>query len=325
MFSTKNFVIEIDDIPSYWVFQYYLDLPEKLTGQDVKIKSIFNPTERTPSFVIYVDTRIKQYKFKDFSTGISGSKTDLVSKMFNLNYTQSVNKIIQDYNEYVKNGEVELITLKPSAKWSIDHVQTREWNNMDAQYWLSFRIGSSMLDAYNVKPIDYFTMIKDEEGKINKAKFRKPMAYGYFNKDGDVIKMYQPHDDKHKFYNITNYLQGYDQLEYKQPYLVICSSLKDAMCLKGFGYNLEVLAPSSENTLIKPYIINNLKSKYKKIITLFDNDEAGNNAIERYANTYNIQGCALSICKDISDAVQTHGFETVHKELKPLLRETLNK
>jgi hypothetical protein len=325
MFSTKNFVIEIDNIPSYWVFQYYLDLPEKLTGQDVKIKSIFNPTERTPSFVIYVDTRIKQYKFKDFSTGISGSKTDLVSKMFNLNYTQSVNKIIQDYNEYVKNGEVELITLKPSAKWSIDHVQTREWNNMDAQYWLSFRIGSSMLDAYNVKPIDYFTMIKDEEGKINKAKFRKPMAYGYFNKDGDVIKMYQPHDDKHKFYNITNYLQGYDQLQYNQPYLVICSSLKDAMCLKGFGYNLEVLAPSSENTLIKPYIINNLKSKYKKIITLFDNDEAGNNAIERYANTYNIQGCALSICKDISDAVQTHGFETVHKELKPLLRETLNK
>jgi len=325
MFSTKNFVIKIDDIPSYWVFQYYLDLPEKLTGQDVKIKSIFNPTERTPSFVIYVDTRIKQYKFKDFSTGVSGSKVDLIQKMYNLNYTQAINKIIEDYNEYVKNGEVELITLKPSAKWSIDHVQTREWNNSDAQYWLSFRIGSSMLNEYNVKPIDYFTMIKDEDGQINKAKFRKPMAYGYFNKDGDVIKMYQPHDDKHKFYNITSYLQGYDQLQYNQPYLVICSSLKDAMCLKGFGYNIEVLAPSSENTLIKPYIINNLKSKYKKIITLFDNDEAGNKAIERYANTYNIQGCALSICKDISDAVQTHGFETVHKELKPLLRETLNK
>jgi hypothetical protein len=325
MFSTKNFVIEIDDIPSYWVFQYYLDLPEKLTGQDVKIKSIFNPTERTPSFAIYVDTRIKQYKFKDFSTGISGSKVDLVSKMYNLNYTQSVNKIIEDYNEYVKNGEVELITLKPSAKWSIDHIQTREWNSIDAQYWLSFRIGSSMLNEYNVKPIDYFTMVKDEDGVINKAKFRKPMAYAYFNKDGDVIKMYQPQDDKHKFYNITSYLQGYDQLQYNQPYLVICSSLKDAMCLRGFGYNVEVLAPSSENTLIKPYIIQNLKSKYKKIITLFDNDEAGNKAIERYAEAYNIQGCALSICKDISDAVQTHGFEVVHKELKPLLKETLNK
>jgi hypothetical protein len=325
MFSTKNFVIEIKDVPSYWVFQYYLDLPEKLTGQDVKIKSIFNPSERTPSFVIYVDTKSNQYKFKDFSTGVAGSKSDLVQKIFNLNFTQAVNKIVQDYNDYVKNGEFELITLKPSAKWKMDHVQARGWTNVDAQFWLSFRIGSDMLNTYNVKPVEYFTMIREQEGKIEKAKFRKPMTYAYFNKDGDVIKLYQPKDDKHKFYNITDYIQGYDQLLYNQPYLVICSSLKDAMCLKGFGYNIEVIAPNSENTLIKPYIIENLKKKYKKIITLFDNDEAGNNAIEKYANAYNIQGCALSICKDISDAVQTHGFDAVHKELKPLLKETLNK
>ena len=325
MLSTKKFVIDIEDVPSYWVFQYYLNLPEKLTGQEIKIKSIFNPMERTPSFSLYVDKRVQQYRFKDFSTGAVGSKIDLVQKMYNLNFTQAVNKIIEDYNDYVKSGEVELITLEPNAKWSIDHVQTREWNSIDAQYWLSFNIGSSMLAEYNVKAVDYFTMVKEQDGKIEKAKFRKPMTYCYFTKDEDPYKLYQPTDPNHKFYNVASHLQGYDQLKYNQPYLVICSSLKDAMCLKSFGYNLEVIAPNSENSMIKPYIIDNLKKKYKKIITLFDNDDAGKNAIERYANTYNIHGLHLSICKDISDAVREHGVETVHKHLKPLLKEALNK
>ena len=41
MFSTKNFVLEGSDVPSTWIFQYYLNLSEPLTGQDVKIKSIY--------------------------------------------------------------------------------------------------------------------------------------------------------------------------------------------------------------------------------------------------------------------------------------------
>ena len=91
--------------------------------------------------------------------------------------------------------------------------------------------------------------------------------YGYFDKDGNIYKIYQPLSKKHKFHKVKSYLQGYDQLKFSQPYLVICSSLKDAMCLKSFGYKLEVVAPDSENTIIKPYIVENLKKKYKKVIT----------------------------------------------------------
>ena len=40
MISTKNIVIDINNVPSYWIFEYFLNLPEKLTGQDIKIKSI---------------------------------------------------------------------------------------------------------------------------------------------------------------------------------------------------------------------------------------------------------------------------------------------
>ena len=70
-------------------------------------------------------------------------------------------------------------------------------------------------------------------------------------------------------------------------------------------------------------MIENLKKKYKKVITLFDNDEAGYKAIDRYLELYDIKGTALPLCKDISDAVKEHGTKIVHEKLKPLLSETL--
>ena len=42
MISTKNLISQLEDIPIEWVFEYYLKLSEKLTGQSIKMKSIFN-------------------------------------------------------------------------------------------------------------------------------------------------------------------------------------------------------------------------------------------------------------------------------------------
>jgi len=325
MFNTKNLVINESEIPSYWVFQYYLNLPEPLTGQDIKLTSIFNPNEKTPSFCIYVDTRISQYKFKDFSTGKSGNKVDLVKILFNLEYSAASIRIVDDYNMYIKTNGYKEINFKPAAKWKVDFVKIREWNEIDSAYWLSFRIGMTILTEFNVKPIEYYNLIKSESDQIKALKIEGRSLYGYFDKNGEVYKIYQPTSSKHKFHKVKSYLQGYDQLQFNQPYLVICSSLKDALCLKGMGYNIEVIAPDSENTVIKAYVIEHLKKKYKKVITLFDNDEAGRQAVEKYKNAYKINGFTPTICKDISDAMKKHGFNKVHAHLKPLLKQTLSK
>ena len=326
MFSTKNFVIEGSDVPSTWVFQYYLNLPERLTGQDIKIKSIFNPNERTPSFCIYVDKSIMQYKFKDFSTGRSGNKVDLVKFILNLSFSEAMRRIVTDYNNFVKSSDyIEDKNFTPQARWEIDFINLRGWNTEDSKYWLQYRIGKSLLDKYNVKPIDYYNLIKQESNEVKKLKIGSKFCYGYFDKNGDVYKIYQPHSKKHKFFKAKQYLQGIDQLEYNQPYLVICSSLKDAMCLKSMGYNIEVIAPDSENTMIKPHIIQHLKKKYNKVICLFDNDDAGKHAINKYTEVYNIHGIHPSQCKDVSDAMQTIGFNNLHSMLKPLLKEALKK
>tara|TARA_R100000951_G_scaffold115015_2_gene121754 strand:- start:22 stop:999 length:978 start_codon:yes stop_codon:yes gene_type:complete len=325
MFSTKNFVIEGSDVPSTWVFQYYLDLPERLTGQDLKIKSIFNPNERTPSFCIYVDKTVMQYKFKDFSTGKSGNKVDLVKLILGINFSEAMRTIVSDYNKFIKTSDYKEEKFIPQTRWEIDFINLRDWTVDDSKYWLSYRIGKSLLDTYNVKPIDYYNLVKQESNEVKKLKIGSKFCYGYFDKNGEVYKVYQPHSKKHKFFKAKQYLQGFDQLKFNQPYLVICSSLKDAMCLRSMGYNIEVIAPDSENTMIKPHIIEHLKKKYKKVITLFDNDEAGKNAVDKYANTYKIHGFVPTICKDISDAMVEIGFDKLHAMLRPLLKETLNK
>ena len=96
---------------------------------------------------------------------------------------------------------------------------------------------------------------KDDPDGVKTIRMEYPKLYGYFDKDGKVYKIYQPSQKKYKFIKINAHLQGFDQLEYNQPYLVICSSLKDAMCLSQFNYNLEVIAPDSENTVIKPCLL----------------------------------------------------------------------
>ena len=324
MINTKNLVVRESDIPSYWVFQYYLNINETLTGQDLKITSPWNPAEKTPSMCIYVNTQKQCYMFKDFSTGIGGNKINLIEKLFNIRYSDAVEKMILEYNVFIKSNTID-VSFKAEAKWEIELIKNKDWAQLDARYWLQYRIGKTMLEEYNVVPIDYYNMIKQDDDKLNKIKIQASTMYGYYSKSGELYKIYQPFNKKHKFHKVTSHIQGIDQLKYDVPYLVICSSLKDAMCLKSMGYNLEVVAPDSENTMIKPHIIEHLKNKYKKVITLFDNDAAGKKAIDAYANAYKIDGFALTICKDISDAMKEHGFDKVHTILKPLLKKTLHK
>tara|TARA_R110000737_G_scaffold346998_1_gene377597 strand:- start:466 stop:1443 length:978 start_codon:yes stop_codon:yes gene_type:complete len=323
MISTKNLELDENNVPSSWVFQYYLDLPEKLTGQNVRIHSIFNPGEKTPSMWIFVDNGSREYKYKDFSTGNYGNKIDLIKEIFNIDYSKSLFKLLNDYNKFILEKGKYSIEIKNHAKYKVDYCKDRPWNKIDQQFWLQFNIGKSLLEKYNIKPLEYYNMSKEDDDGLKNIQITNPKIYGYFDKNDNVYKIYQPGHDKYKFIKVTAHLQGFDQLEYNQPYLVICSSLKDAMCLKSFGYNVEVIAPDSENTIIKPYIVENLKSKYKKVITLFDDDTAGHAAINKYLLHFNIKGFYLTLSKDLSDAVCEFGFDKVHVELKELLSKTL--
>ena len=61
MISTKILIPDIKSVPVTWVFEHYCRLDQKLTGQDIKIKSVFNPSERTPSMFIYFKQDKEKY------------------------------------------------------------------------------------------------------------------------------------------------------------------------------------------------------------------------------------------------------------------------
>jgi hypothetical protein len=326
MISTKGIISDIKDVPEEWVYEYYLNLKEKLTGQDIKMLSAFNSKDKVPSMFVYFDTTSSTYKFKDFSSGNQGNCWNLVQHLYNLSFGEAAAKIINDYQVYIKNNTVsERRELVIHDKFKVVDYEMRHWNTLDQQYWMMFKIGSGLLDRYNVVPLEFFTMEKEEiDSTMTSFTFKRPYMYGYFRNDGSLYKIYMPKNTDKKFIKVENYIQGTEQLKYDCKYLIITSSLKDLMCFNKLGINnVEAIAPDSENTMIGEKAIGEFQQYYQKIIVLFDNDEPGIKAAERYKVKYGLNHIILPMEKDLSDSVKMHSIDKVREVLFPLLKQSL--
>lgn len=321
MFKTKNLVHDIKDVPVTWIFEHFCKLKEKLRGQDVKIKSLFNPKERTPSMCIY-STKDKSYKYKDFSTGRGGSAIDLVKDLSQLPFHKAAQLIIENYNDFVlhNNGGYDLGEFKQQARYQVTSYKVRTWTTQDQYFWTQFNIGSKLLEAHNIKPLESYCMAKDDKNLCIKGLY----LYGYFKADGTLYKIYQPKTLDKKFIKVNSYIQGWEQLQ-DQQHLLITSSLKDVMSIKSLKLQIDVIAPDSENTMIKPDVMEDLKKKYKKIVVMFDNDDAGIKSMESYKNKYPfIETAVLPMSKDVSDSIKDYGAKEVIYRLVPILDKKLN-
>lgn len=326
MISTKNLVSQLEDVPKEWVFEYYLKLPEKLTGQSVKIKSIFNSREKTASMYIYMDNN-NTYKYKDFSSGNGGDALNLVQTLFNFQTRGRASfKIIDDYNEYLKTNEPPVMTeLKAHSKFKVSDYEIRHWNNLDQNYWTGFGIGSKMLEHYNVAPLEFYVMTKEDNlGMQTNMRISTNYVYGYFREDGTLYKIYQPKLKDSKFIKVRDYIQGSEQLRGDKKFLVITSSLKDLMAFNKLKLtDAESIAPDSENSMIPTNFIVNAIKHYKSVFVLFDNDEPGQKAAQKYQKMFGIISINLPMEKDLSDSVKVHGVDTVRNTLLPILKQAL--
>lgn len=319
MINSKGIVTDIKQIPETWIFEYYLNLPERLHGQTVKIHSVFKQ-EKTPSMCVFIDRHKNSYRYKDFSSGNYGNPYDLVMKMFNVSFSDAVQKILHDYTKSSRAGYIAAEVV-PKQSYQVAQYTVRNWIQEDADYWKQFGISRKLLEKYNVKPLSYYKM---SNGDVEREFYPgKRITYGYFTIDGEIYKLYKPNSKK-KFMKLREHIQGLEQLEFKSDVLVICSSLKDCMTLEAMNFKLETIAPDSENSGLRPDVLDQLKRKYKKIITLFDNDEAGINAIQKYKTEHGISGCFYPHAKDISDGVKSSGLKSVRNILEKILLETIN-
>lgn len=320
MFVTKNLVHDVKDVPVSWIFEHFCKLKEKLNGHDVKIKSMFNQKERTPSMCIYL-SKDKVYKYKDFSSGKGGSAIDLVKELTELPYHKACQQVVEKYNDFVlhNNGGYDLQEFKQASKYKVSSTKPRSWNTQDQYFWTQFNIGTKLLTEHNVIPLESYCMIKDDKELCIRGNY----LYGYYKADSSLYKIYQPKTLDKKFIKVSDYVQGSEQLK-EYPFLVITSSLKDIMALKSLKLSVDYIAPDSENSLIKKEQMNEYFKKYKKIVLLFDYDQAGIKAMERYQEIYpTIQTAILPMSKDVSDSIRDYSAKEVRDRLVPIINKKL--
>ena len=319
--STQVFTTDTFPVPNEWIFENFLNLPEKLEGQSVSIKSIFNKNDTDPSMIIYLHDN-GRYKFNDYSAGIKGDAIDFIQEYYNLPTRQDAfRKVFYMW----KDGGFDSIEQREMVKitYKVIDVEIRGWNMNDAEYWMSFHIGSKDLQHHCVKPLASYTFEKTQGDDVTHVVFKKPYCYGYFRKDGTLYKIYNPKDKRSKFIKVLSYIQGHDQLLFKAKWLIILASLKDIMAFKKLKFpNIECVAPDSENTMLTPKQVAYYRKRYPFISTLFDNDSAGKKASRKYKEDYDIPYTEFDVEKDVADCNKAHGIENTKLFLKPHLLET---
>ena len=320
--STKVFDTDSFPVPNEWIFETFLSLGEKLEGQTVAVKSVFNKNDTKPSLNVYLHENGK-YKFKCFSSGLQGDGVDLIQWLYKLPTRNETFKYI--YDLWKEGGEIEFDTRTlVKREFTISDYKIRSWNSLDVKYWSDFKIGSRELEYYNIRPLESYVFTEKRGEETIQREFTKPYCYGFFTKDGILYKIYNPKDKRTKFIKVKAYIKGHDQLKFEQDTLMILSSLKDVIDFRLLKFPVECVAPDSENVMITPAQMEWYRKKYKNIVVLFDNDVAGRKSSIKYQEKYNTPYIELNVEKDVADCVKEHGIDNTRIFLKPKLSKIIS-
>ena len=295
------------------------------------IQSPLRDDDINPSFSL--QERDGKIFWKDFGTGDSGNIIGLLSRLWNVSYSEALLKIKLDTSNKVPKfdllrrykGKLHLISN------STIKVRTREWKDWDIEYWKTYGISQKFCKWCNVYPISHAFFTKEDENhrKVTCCIPMDKYAYAYFEwKDGQQsIKLYQPYSQTLKWLSKHDrsvwdlWKQAFKWAEKKSNEAVILtSSRKDAMCLwENLG--VPAMALQGEGYLPKPQVIKQVLSTFKQVYLWYDNDFTHQNdnpgqdnakkLIELYPQLHNIVISSVYQSKDPSDLVKNWGIDVL--------------
>ena len=295
----------LSKVTEYDIYAHYL-------GQ-FKVGMIYQSPfrkDKNPSFGIFYSKRTKQLLFKDHGTGECGNVIKFVQLYTGkTNYNDILQDIVAKLNITPETSLDSSKQYIPSTETVIGVVR-QEFTDTDIKYWNQFNISTKTLKKFNVNSIKYYLCNGVVKGIY---KPENPMyAYKVYNN----FKVYRPLGDKYTKWrnNLTEYdVQGYEQLPKKGEICIITKSLKDVMCLYEMG--IPAISPSSESTFIPESVLVDLKKRFKKIIIIFDRDQAGFKNVRKIIKKYKDLNFLFINkkfkSKDISDAIKNNSYETI--------------
>ena len=238
--------------------------------------------DRSPSFGLFSPNG-SRITWIDFSSGERGGIFDLLGKMWNTNFKETLARIYKDFSKFKGTAKIEPtghVPMTPHISTGNNDVimecKVREWRKHDIEYWESYGISLEWLKYANVHPISHKIIIKKGQRYVFGAD-KYAYAYAEFKNGKTTLKIYQPYN-KQGFKWSNKHDRSVISLWTKVPptgdRVCICSSLKDALCLWS-NTGIPALAIQVEGYTISDTAVSELKRRFKNVYILLDNDEAG--------------------------------------------------
>ena len=317
MFSTGKDSVSFDEIKSkvkdVELAFYYLGVTE--------IPCIISSPlrrDRRPSFGLYSNDDNRVY-WTDLATKEKGGLYDLLSQMWHCSYKDTLIRIQKDMKKFKGGAKVSdyvPCTVRDIGAHRSDsdlECKVREWRQYDIDYWESYGISLDWLKYAEVYPISNKIVVSGNRRYVYGA---DKLAYAYVeHKEGKVtLKIYQPFNKAgYKWANKhdRSVISLWTKIPERGDRVVICSSLKDALCLWA-NTGIPAVAVQGEGYGMSDTAVSELKKRFAKVYVLFDNDTAGladGKKLAEQTGFINVILPQFDGGKDISDLFKSVGKE----------------
>lgn len=283
-----------------------VEIYQKFYGNDFKVnEKISSPftEDNNPSFKVF-----KNNTYKCFSTGKQGDCFQFVADIKNLDCKTQFNEVLEiisremnintNKDEKPINKPIKVIEKLSSAEDNKKHFQytKKTFEKIHFDYWLqgNWNVTEDILKKYNVQALDKFEYWNNNKSDIQKIKLFKGIL-GFIYEVNNNAELYIPKQEKTSkfFYNnlTSDDIFGYNQLQDKEDFIIICAGKKDCLILNANGF--PAVTFRSENSFINEDQINLLDKKTDNIYICYDNDKAGLESALKIAQTYSIKQIVL--------------------------------
>ena len=310
---TKEFLLSKNTEETYMA--YYLGIP---VTKGLFISPLRSDNHKTCS---YFRGKSGNLYFKDFATGQCLTFEGVVMLKYSCSYKEALNIIAKDFG-YIK-GTSPIKTFKVQPKFEGDkqtfiQVEIKDFAEHELKWWNSFGITKNILKKFNVFSCKSVFL----NSNLHSQSSQHMPIYGYyFGKKENIEqwRIYYPKKTSFRFVgNVSSKtVQGYRQLPKNGKLLIITKSMKDLMSL--YAYGISACAPNSETVFMTDKMLEDLKTRFERIVVLFDTDIPGISAMRKLKKKYpELEYFFIPRkykCKDFSDLRAMYG----EKETKKLI------
>lgn len=277
-----------------------------------------------PSFFIYSPDGIKVL-YRDYATGDKGDIYNLLQNKMSVSFSELLHKISSE--KVFSKSSLTINSPSGAKKFTKSSrdlkVRIREWKDYDIAYWKSYGISLQWLKYAEVYPVSHKIVYKDGQKYVFPA---AKHCYVFVERKEERVslKVYSPFATRYKWDNSndSSVVGLWTKVPKSGDKIVICSSLKDALCLWA-NIGIPAIYVQSETTGLSATAQEVLKQRYKNIYICFDNDTPGLMDGEELSQRTGFKNVVLPHFeggKDISDMFKAKGKEEFIRIVKPLFK-----